>query len=93
MRSASKLPPLPRKFSLAVYETFLEHSETASGGKVLEGKHWRGGTGWLWPPQPHHPSCPSLLTGIHIPNSGWEQKPQVTAAASTQVQATVTALI
>ncbi|NWZ42485.1 DOCK1 protein, partial [Brachypodius atriceps] len=27
VRSASKLPPLPRKFSLAVYETFLEQSD------------------------------------------------------------------
>ncbi|NWT57803.1 DOCK2 protein, partial [Erythrocercus mccallii] len=30
VRSASKLPPLPRKFSLAVYETFLEQSDAAA---------------------------------------------------------------
>lgn len=61
-----------------------------------EGRYWRGGTGGealAGPgPQSHHPSCPSLLAGIYIPDSGWEQKPQDTTTATTQVQATVTAL-
>ncbi|KAM7021291.1 dedicator of cytokinesis protein 2-like [Passerculus sandwichensis] len=34
VKSASKLPPLPRKFSPAVYETFLEQSDAAAPGKV-----------------------------------------------------------
>ncbi|XP_064275168.1 dedicator of cytokinesis protein 2-like isoform X1 [Passer domesticus] len=34
VKSASKLPPLPRKFSPAVYETFLEQSDAAAAGKV-----------------------------------------------------------
>ncbi|KAF4791279.1 hypothetical protein TURU_131969 [Turdus rufiventris] len=33
VKSASKLPPLPRKFSAAVYETFLEQSDAAAGRK------------------------------------------------------------
>ncbi|CAN8207869.1 unnamed protein product [Coccothraustes coccothraustes] len=34
VKSASKLPPLPRKFSPAVYETFLEQSDAAAAGKA-----------------------------------------------------------
>ncbi|OWK56746.1 Dedicator of cytokinesis protein 2 [Lonchura striata] len=34
VKSASKLSPLPRKFSPAVYETFLEQSDAAAPGKA-----------------------------------------------------------
>lgn len=48
MKSASKVPPLPRKISPTVYETFLEHSDAATGGKVLPGPGPR-------PPPPRRP--------------------------------------
>ncbi|XP_015705676.1 dedicator of cytokinesis protein 2-like [Coturnix japonica] len=35
VKSASKAPPLPRRISPAVYETFLEGSDAANGGKAL----------------------------------------------------------
>lgn len=37
VKSASKAPPLPRRISPAVYETFLEGSDAANGGKVPPG--------------------------------------------------------
>ncbi|XP_029814277.1 dedicator of cytokinesis protein 2 [Manacus vitellinus] len=37
VKSASKVPPLPRKISPAVYETFLEQSNATAGGKVPPG--------------------------------------------------------
>lgn len=37
VKSASKAPPLPRRISPAVYETFLEGSDAVNGGKVPPG--------------------------------------------------------
>ncbi|NXW23766.1 DOCK2 protein, partial [Circaetus pectoralis] len=50
VKSASKVPPLPRKISPTVYETFLEHSDAATGGKVPPGPGP--------PPPPPYPPAP-----------------------------------
>lgn len=60
MKSASKLPPLPRKFSPTVYETFLEQSDAAAGGKVLEGRHRLALA--PSPTTPHVPLCSQAST-------------------------------
>ncbi|XP_063257401.1 dedicator of cytokinesis protein 2-like [Prinia subflava] len=52
VRSASKLPPLPRKFSLAVYETFLEQSDAAAGGKASTSPMVDGNRSLKSPPLP-----------------------------------------
>lgn len=58
MKSASKVPPLPRKISPTVYETFLEHSDAATGGKVLPGPG-------RWPPLPPAPMVTAISACRH----------------------------
>ncbi|KAL2305520.1 hypothetical protein Nmel_007508, partial [Mimus melanotis] len=52
VRSASKLPPLPRKFSATVYETFLEQSDAAAGGKASTSPTVDGNRSLKSPPLP-----------------------------------------
>uniref|UniRef100_A0A8C8AQA0 Dedicator of cytokinesis 2 n=1 Tax=Otus sunia TaxID=257818 RepID=A0A8C8AQA0_9STRI len=55
VKSASKVPPLPRKISPTVYETFLEQSDATAGVKVQPGP----GPQSPAPPTPHN--CPPCL--------------------------------
>ncbi|XP_068800109.1 dedicator of cytokinesis protein 2-like isoform X3 [Struthio camelus] len=52
VKSASKAPPLPRKISPTVYETFLEQSDIASGGKAPALPTLDGNKGLKSPPPP-----------------------------------------
>lgn len=67
MKSASKLPPLPRKFSAAVYETFLEQSDAAAGRKVLQGRNWLDLA--PSPTTPHIPLCSQASTSPTVDGS------------------------
>ncbi|XP_050829832.1 dedicator of cytokinesis protein 2-like isoform X1 [Serinus canaria] len=52
VKSATKLPPLPRKFSPAVYETFLEQSDAAAAGKASTSPTGDGNRSLKSPPLP-----------------------------------------
>ncbi|XP_051628584.1 uncharacterized protein LOC127463327 [Manacus candei] len=52
VKSASKVPPLPRKISPAVYETFLEQSNATAGGKASTSPTADGNRGLKSPPLP-----------------------------------------
>lgn len=59
VKSASKAPPLPRRISPAVYETFLEGSDAANGGKALPSLA-DGSKGLKSPPPPPPPKSKRL---------------------------------
>ncbi|KAJ7422883.1 hypothetical protein BTVI_11998 [Pitangus sulphuratus] len=52
VKSASKVPPLPRRISPAVYETFLEQSDATAGGKAFTPLTADGNRGLKSPPLP-----------------------------------------